>query len=53
MCEEKEKNHFTDVKDEMKQLIQLLQTLNLADSFQNNMTIVQSFNEWFNNYYFL
>jgi len=46
MCEEKEKNNFSEVKQDMKELIQLLQNLNLGQQFQNNKTIVESFKDW-------
>lgn len=45
MCEEKEKNNFSEVKQDMKELIQLLQNLNLGQQFQNNKTIVESFKD--------
>lgn len=45
ICEEKEKNNFSEVKDEMKELIQLLSNLNMGQKFAQNQTIVKSFED--------
>jgi len=45
VCEEKEKCQFKEVKEDLKSLIQVMQGLGLGKLFEENQTIVMSFNQ--------
>jgi len=43
ICEEKDKHHFEECKNEMKELIEKLNSMGCADQYKGNVTIMNSF----------
>jgi len=45
ICEEKDKCNFKEIKEDVKQLILVMQGYGLGKVFEENQTIVTSFNQ--------